>query len=791
MTGLPALILAAMLVLAVGLVLIYIRVIRLPPVHTLEAHSAQLAATRAAGVSFTARHELATLVDLILRQAIGLTGAEGGALSLAEGNKLRLAALHGLPPSTNTEPFTASGGIAGRAAALQRTIMLPDYATWADRTVTDQALLPIHATIAVPMIFSEEVVGVVLVFDLKAGRTYSASEVNALELLVPQAAIAIVNARIFNDLQAAKVTLTNQVEELTMFQRVDQELSATLNLDSVLTLTVDWALRRTGARAGTVSITTQDGAALIPFTKLGYPSGALPYSAENPAPLTWGIAGRAARTRHVVLVPNVSQDPDYVPILPGVCAQIAVPMEIQGKLLGVLVLESDRAETFNVENLDFITRLSARAAIALDSARLYRESQRLADDMAALYVAGRSISSTLDHDEVVTRAAKSMTTLLNVSSTLMAEYQPDKNEAIILYAHQPGTIADAAETLPQAGTIWALDALPALRKVLTQQKAIALSHSDPALNDLDKRWLEDLGARTLVLSPLTVPPDTLGVLVALESRRERVFSPDELLLGESLAGQVAVALRQARLFDEVRKLESMKSEMIRMASHDLRGPLGNLIGYLEVLVKQIDSKLTPTQQGYVENIRYSTRSMKALIEDLLSLEKIESERTVKGEPFDLSALANEVVETQKAAANFKGQSLTIECSATQLPAFGSVTQMRQAMTNLVYNAIKYTPNDGWIIVRVDDGDFRLQFEVEDNGYGIAAAQLPHLFQPFFRARQPATEDIPGTGLGLSLVKAVITRHGGDVWVRSVEGAGSTFGFWVPKAITDSPMPPES
>jgi two-component system sensor histidine kinase VicK len=78
----------------------------------------------------------------------------------------------------------------------------------------------------------------------------------------------------------------------------------------------------------------------------------------------------------------------------------------------------------------------------------------------------------------------------------------------------------------------------------------------------------------------------------------------------------------------------------------------------------------------------------------------------------------------------------------------------------------------------------LQFEVEDNGYGIPTDRQAKLFQRFYRAKQPGTEDIPGTGLGLSLVKAVITRHGGDVWVRSVEGAGSTFGFWLPKPITD-------
>ncbi|MHB8626901.1 MAG: GAF domain-containing protein [Aggregatilineales bacterium] len=780
------LILAGMLVVAfVGLALIVVRVIQLPSLRSLEVDVARLAATRAAGVALTARHELATLVDLIMRQAIGLTGAEGGAVCLYEHNMLNLVASHGLSPETNVEPITTSEGVAGQAAALQRTISLPDYALWSDHRGIDPSSMPIHATIAVPMIFSEEVVGVVVVFEVKTGRHYTDSEVAALELLAPQAAIAIVNARVFNDFQAAKATLTTQVEELTMLQRVDQELSATLNLDSVLTLTVDWALRRTGARAGTISITTMDGAALVPFTRLGYPSGAIPYTAENPAPLTWGIAGRAARTRQVELVSDVSKDADYVPVLPGVRAQIAVPMEVQRKLLGVLVLESDRAETFNVENLDFISRLSARAAIALDNARLYRESERLADDMAALYAAGRAISSTLDREELISRAAQSMATLLDVSSALIAEYRPDQDEAIVLGVYRLGTAPNASETLPPVGTTWKLTAFPALRETLTRQQTRALSASEDALSDQDRRWLEDLGVMALALVPLTVQPQTLGVLLALESRRERLFTRDDLLLCESLAGQVAVALRQARLYDEVRELESLKSEMIRMASHDLRGPLGNLMGYLEVLVNQLGPTLNTAQHGYVENIRYATRAMKALIDDLLSLEKIESEHSMKGETFDLAALTVEVVETQQASAGLKSQSLSLEPTAGSLKAVGNVTQMRQAMTNLVYNAIKYTPNGGRIVVRVHDGDHRLQFEVEDNGYGIPLDRQARLFQRFYRAKQPGTEDIPGTGLGLSLVKTVVTRHGGDVWVRSGDGAGSIFGFWLPKPISDS------
>jgi signal transduction histidine kinase len=110
---------------------------------------------------------------------------------------------------------------------------------------------------------------------------------------------------------------------------------------------------------------------------------------------------------------------------------------------------------------------------------------------------------------------------------------------------------------------------------------------------------------------------------------------------------------------------------------------------------------------------------------------------------------------------------------------GNTTQLRQAITNLVGNGIKYTPDNGRIQVSLTRHDKRLNFEVEDNGYGISQEKQNSLFQRFYRAHEPGTDHIPGTGLGLSLVKAVIERHGGEVRVKSDPGKGSTFGFWLP------------
>ena len=743
----------------------------------------QLSSIRTAAASLAGPLELQPLLDLMARQAVALVGAAGASIYLTEDadTVLRLAVAFGdgshHAPAVET-PFSQTG-LAARAATIRRALNVRDYSEWSGRLPIDESS-SIRAAVALPLLLNEKLLGVLIVYEQEPERFYSDIDIAKLETFVQQAVLALNNARINHVLQAVQGTLTDQIDELTMFQRIDQELSATLNLDSVLTLTVDWALRRTRARAGTVSIATIDGAGLIPFTTLGYPSGALPYSLERPAPLSWGLTGRAARTRQTVLALDVEQEPDYAAVLPGIRAQIAVPMEVQGRLLGVLSIESDRPETFNPELYEFITRLSARAAIALDNARLYRESVRLADDLAALYTAGRVISASLERAEILSQTAQSGAALLNASSAVVLDYHLGQASMTILSAYKLGTAPDAVEALPLVGEGWPLGSLPEVAEALSQLRAIGLRRSE-TLTASTQQWFDELHVFAIAFTPLIIQGELIGALLILESRHERTFTRDDLMLCESLASQAAGTLRQAQLYDEVRELEGLKSEMIRMASHDLRNPIGNVLGYLELLTHYAQPVMTKEFQLCIDNIRVAARSMKSLVDDLLSLERIDSERQTAWVTFDLGALVQEVHELQQASAGLKHQSLLLERPAEAVLVLGSSTQMRQAVANLVSNASKYTRDEGRIVVRLREEAGRVTFEVEDNGLGIPQDRQTRLFQRFYRAKQPGTDNIPGTGLGLSLVKTVINRHGGDVWVRSVSGVGSTFGFWLPKA----------
>lgn len=627
--------------------------------------------------------------------------------------------------------------------------------------------------------------GIIRVDDPVHGRRPTWEELRPLDILAAQTAYIVENARLLQAVSRTAEELAEQVEELSMIHRADRELSAHLNLDHVMRLTMDWALRRTGADTGLLMLMTDDRTGLAPYIVTGYVDRqAFPYDAHNPLPLSEGVIGRAARTGQTQVVHQVTAEEDRLPFIPNARMHVSVPLSMRGQALGVITLASVHDIVFGDEEVSFLERLGRRAAVALDNARLYRRTEQLANDMAALYNASRAITSTLNRDEVLRRIARAMTETLECSSTVIFDYKPETQGVQVLAVHRAGADLDGQEVLPPLKHTIPLAMYPAFQTVVEQQHSLALRAADLSLSTLDRSHLIEDRIHAMVLVPLVAQDELMGVAAVIEGRYDRIFTASEVYKAEALASQAAIALRQALLFSEIKELETLKSEMIRMASHDLRNPLNNVMGYAELLAMSLEELgcMTPTQQMYLQNLRASTEIMKTLLEDLLTLERIESERQAEWQTFDFGGLVIEVVDSQQASAALKEQSLRLLHEPGTLPVHGSVTQLRQAVANLVSNAIKYTPQGGHIEVTVGvEEEERVAFKVTDDGYGISPERQARIFERFYRAREPGTEHIGGTGLGLSLVKTVVERHGGQVWFSSTPGKGSTFGFWLPLA----------
>ena len=246
---------------------------------------------------------------------------------------------------------------------------------------------------------------------------------------------------------------------------------------------------------------------------------------------------------------------------------------------------------------------------------------------------------------------------------------------------------------------------------------------------------------------------------------------------EELLGYVVVMHDITRLRD----LARFKDEMLRVASHDLRSPLALVAGYADMVVFDTPEEESPVHD-YIGTIKQQVEKMSNLVDDLLRVERIRTSPLELREKTDMVALVKLVIVNSRPLAMAKNIDLRTDIQLDGIPPIvADPFLIRQSMDNLISNAIKYTPEEGVIHVISYFDDERFHFEVEDTGIGIPDESLPYVFESFYRV-QSHKNKAKGSGLGLSLVKNVIKRHDGDVWVKSEEDNWQSLRFLVTTRI---------
>jgi two-component system phosphate regulon sensor histidine kinase PhoR len=236
------------------------------------------------------------------------------------------------------------------------------------------------------------------------------------------------------------------------------------------------------------------------------------------------------------------------------------------------------------------------------------------------------------------------------------------------------------------------------------------------------------------------------------------------------------------LFQDVtrqRQIETMRRDFISNVSHELRTPLAALKALTETLQSGALED-PPAAHRFLEQMETEVDSLSLMVNELLELSRIESGRV----PLNLAStrpidIVNPAYERLSLQAERAGISMTIECPDDLPPVLADVVRVQQVVVNLLHNAIKFTSSGGQVAVRVEQKDRAIRFTVGDTGVGIAAEDLPRIFERFYKVdRSRATS---GTGLGLAIARHLVEAHGGRIWVESEVGKGSTFYFTIPIA----------
>lgn len=293
-----------------------------------------------------------------------------------------------------------------------------------------------------------------------------------------------------------------------------------------------------------------------------------------------------------------------------------------------------------------------------------------------------------------------------------------------------------------------------------------------------------------IVSQITIPLNAHGHqigLLVLDTDIPGQFTKDTYHIVLLLAGRIAVALDNALLHDQLKRqhdqiseLERLKTEMLKLGAHDLRNPLTIISNYLNLLESEARSAGRESMLDPIQEIGQAAERIRAIADDILDAERAELMITnILMEKLEFNAALYEAVKAMRPSADLKHQSYEIEWASEGMLGRGDSPLISAAASNLISNAIKYTPERGNIKVSLSRQQGRLHFEVTDNGYGIPAKSQPMLFEPMHRAKTKETRNIEGTGFGLYLVKLIVQRHGGDVFFTSTYHQGSTFGFWLP------------
>jgi hypothetical protein len=251
-------------------------------------------------------------------------------------------------------------------------------------------------------------------------------------------------------------------------------------------------------------------------------------------------------------------------------------------------------------------------------------------------------------------------------------------------------------------------------------------------------------------------------------------------LREAAAATEAALRREREATERLRELDTVKNDFVAMVSHDLRTPLTSIVGNIELVLDGDAGTVSTPQRRLLEAVSRNGRRLQNLIGDLLMLSRIESGTLrINTRSVPLAEVVDgalEAVSAQKAA------DVTL---ATQLPEEpvlleADPSQLERVLTNLIGNALKFTPPGGRVAVEVTARPERVELRISDTGVGIPADELPHIFDRFFRTSRSQSMDRTSTGLGLTIAKSIVERHRGSIWAESTPGAGSTFFIDLPR-----------
>jgi signal transduction histidine kinase len=428
-----------------------------------------------------------------------------------------------------------------------------------------------------------------------------------------------------------------------------------------------------------------------------------------------------------------------------------------------------------------VDRLAAETAVALaqtaEAESLRDQIGRRADQLEAVNRCARALSSTLDRDEAFRRFLREAQTAFRFDRLAIVLAQGDRAEVVANSGRGETDVMPAGSNLPVENTL--------LEEISRTGRTVYRRDMSEEPDYVEERSLLRGGLRSRVSAPLVVVGRTIGILSV--SREEvDAFSRDEIDLISLLGRQVGAAVENIRAFEaersaaeELRRLSALRADFVSLVSHELRGPMASVIGCAATLRQRWRTLSAEQRESFLALIEEETSRLAGLVGDVLDTSRIEAGT------FSLTLVDVDLAELLRETAAVATLTQTDVAVNTvvdgPLPIVrGDRERLRQVISNLLANAVKYTVAGDEVELRARAEDSAVEVVVSDHGPGIAPEDQTLIFEKFGRA-VPSAQAKPGAGLGLFIARSIAEAHGGSLSVSSESGAGATFVLRLPLA----------
>jgi signal transduction histidine kinase/ActR/RegA family two-component response regulator len=473
-------------------------------------------------------------------------------------------------------------------------------------------------------------------------------------------------------------------------------------------------------------------------------------------------------------------------------SQISVPLVARGRTIGGITFTLGPGERrYDMADVRLAEDLAQRAAIAVDNARLYRAAQdgetaAAIGQRRARFLAdvGEALASSLDYQTTLKTVANLAVPdvadwctvyILDDAGTLqrlaVAHVDPEKlHLAEVLHAKYP-------EPRDAMGGAWQVirTAAPTMMSEIPDALLAAAARDEEHL-----RLLRGIGVTSFICVPLLMRGRAFGALSFVSAESRRRYGAADLRFAQDVASRAALAVENARVYQQASDANRLKDEFLGTLSHELRTPLNAILGYARMLRRGVFSDRAK-QARAIEILERNAQALAQIVEDVLDVSRIISGKLhLNIQPVDLGAVIEDAVATVLPAADAKGVRLDVgaDHAAPRVP--GDAERLQQVVWNLLANAVKFTPKEGTVSIRLEHGHQHARVVVSDTGRGIAPGFLPHLFERFRQFDSRFSREHGGLGLGLAIAHEIVQSHGGSIKARSEgEGRGATFTVTLP------------